>query len=139
MRSNNNKNSNPGGEASGSYGRPFTLSEHFFPYRKKKKKKTLRRDGKGDMHTKRASILYFHHWAGKRGASGAAGEGKMTAAGGIVRYKKNFVGVASLQCEGAAAGVAGAAKVARRGHVEGTSRPSFPGCGGPAETARARR
>lgn len=30
----------------------------------------------------------------------------------IVQYKKNFVDVASLQCEGAAIGVAGAAKVA---------------------------
>lgn len=30
----------------------------------------------------------------------------------IVRYKKNFIDAVSLQCEGAAAGVAGAAKVA---------------------------
>lgn len=41
------------------------------------------RDGKGNVHMERASILYFHRWAGKKGggSSGTAGQGKMTAAG----------------------------------------------------------
>lgn len=45
------------------------------------------------------------------------------------RYKKNFVdGVFFFffRCRGAATGVAGAVKVAPRGHAEGTSRPPFP-------------
>lgn len=53
--------------------------------------------------------------------------GSPAPTGGLCGIKKNFVDVASLPCEGAAAGVAGAAKVARRGHAEGTSHPSFPG------------
>lgn len=46
------------------------------------------------------------------------------------QYKKNFVdGVVFFfffRCRGAATGVAGAVKVAPRGHAEGTSRPPFP-------------
>lgn len=58
----------------------FTLSEHFFLL---KNKQNSWRDGKGNMHMERASILYFRRWAGKKGggSSGTAREGKMTAAG----------------------------------------------------------
>lgn len=46
--------------------------------------------------------------------------------GRTVQYKMNFVDIAMLQCRGTAIEVAGAAKVAPRGHAEGTSRPPFP-------------
>lgn len=82
-----------------------------------KNKRNPWRDGKGNMHMERASILYFHRRAGKKGggSSGARENdgGRLTCPDWqIVRYKKNFIDAVSLQCEGAAAGVAGAAKVA---------------------------
>lgn len=78
-------------------------------------------------------FLFFYHSCSKDG-EGAAGKGndggrqthptRRTRA----QYKKNFADCLFFffQCRGAATGVAGAVKVAARGHAERTSRPPFP-------------